>query len=84
MKDKGKYYTRKDMPDTKGQILYDSTPISAQNKCILETEYGWQSPGPGAGMYQMLRGLSINDEINLDTEYTYPLPLNYMLSIVLN
>lgn len=44
----------------------------------------WQSPGPGAGMYQMLRGLSINDEINLDTEYTYPLPLNYMLSIVLN
>lgn len=43
----------------------------------------WQSPGPGAGMYQMLRGLSKNDEISLDTEY-YPLPLNYMLSIVLN
>lgn len=45
MKDKGKYYNRKDMPDTKGQILYDSTSVSVQNKCILETEYGMAVTG---------------------------------------
>lgn len=45
MKDKGKYYNRKDMSDTKGQLLYDSTSISAQIKCILETEYGMAVTG---------------------------------------